>query len=67
MKICIINASPKGKYSVTLQSIRYLEKKYSEHEFNVFNISQKIKRFSCNIYKIMDDSLILPFLLAFHR
>ncbi len=43
MKIAVINGSPKGKYSVTLQTVRYLEKKYSEHEFSVLHAGQRIK------------------------
>ncbi len=43
MKIAVINGSPKGKYSVTLQTSLYLEKKYPDHEFTVFNAGQKIK------------------------
>lgn len=43
MKIAVINGSPKGKYSVTLQTVRYLEIMYSEHEFCVLNVGQKIK------------------------
>ena len=43
MKIAVINGSPKGKYSVTLQTVRYLEIMYPEHEFCVLNAGQKIK------------------------
>ena len=43
MKIAIINGSPKGKYSITLQTSRFLEMKYPEHEFCVLNAGQKIK------------------------
>jgi len=43
MKIAVINGSPKGKYSITLQTVRYLEKKYPEHKFSVLNAGQKIK------------------------
>ena len=43
MKIAVINGSPKGKYSVTLQTALYLEKKYPEHEFIVLHAGQKIK------------------------
>ena len=45
MKIAVINGSPKGKYSITLQTIRYLERKFPEHEFNVLHAGQKIKAF----------------------
>ena len=43
MKIAVINGSPKGKYSITLQTIRYLELKYPKHEFRILNAGQKIK------------------------
>ncbi len=43
MKIAVINGSPKGKYSVTLQTVRYLEKKFPEHQFSVLNAGQQIK------------------------
>lgn len=43
MKIAVINGSPKGKYSITLQTVRYLERKYPEHEFMVLHAGQRIK------------------------
>ncbi len=43
MKIAVINGSPKGKYSITLQTVRYLERRYPEHEFSVLHAGQKIK------------------------
>ena len=43
MKIAVVNGSPKGKYSITLQTVRYLEKKYPGHEFSVLHAGQRIK------------------------
>ena len=43
MKIAVINGSPKGQYSITLQTVRYLEIKYPEHEFAVLHAGQRIK------------------------
>ena len=43
MKICVINGSPKGKYSVTLQTLLFLEKKFKEHTFDVVNVGQQIR------------------------
>ena len=43
MKILLLNGSPKGKYSITLQTTRYLEKVYPDHSFEVFNVGQKTK------------------------
>lgn len=43
MKITVINGSPKGEYSITLQTVRYLEKKYPSHEFCIIHAGQRIK------------------------
>lgn len=43
MKILILNGSPKGKYSITLQTTRYLEKVYPNHSFEILNVGQKTK------------------------
>ena len=43
MEILIINASPKGKYSITLQTCRYLEKRFADHTFRYLNAGQTIK------------------------
>jgi len=46
MKILVLNGSPKGKYSITLQHTRFLEKLYPQHSFDVLNVGQKIKSLS---------------------
>ena len=43
MKIAAINGSPKGKYSITLQTVLYLQRKFPEHTFEVLHAGQKIK------------------------
>ena len=43
MKIAVINGSPKGEYSITLQSVYYLQRKFPEHEFCVLHAGQRIK------------------------
>ncbi len=43
MKILVLNGSPKGKYSITLQTIRYLQKLHPEHQFEILNVGQTIK------------------------
>lgn len=45
MKITVINGSPKGKYSITLQTVQYLRHKYPEHTFGIIHAGQKIKTF----------------------
>lgn len=46
MNILVLNGSPKGKHSVTIQTCLYLEQIYSKHKFEYLNASQKI-----NLYK----------------
>ena len=48
MNFLILNGSPKGEYSITLQTVRYLEKKYPEHTFSLLNVGQKIKALEKN-------------------
>ncbi|MBQ8813697.1 MAG: NAD(P)H-dependent oxidoreductase [Lachnospiraceae bacterium] len=43
MNILVLNGSPKGKYSVTLQTVHYLEKLYPTHSFEILNVGQKVK------------------------
>ena len=43
MKILVLNGSPKGKYSITLQTSLYLQAKHPEHSFNFLNVGQNIK------------------------
>ena len=54
MKITVINGSPKGQYSITLQTIHYLERKYPEHEFRILNAGQKIKALEKNFDEAED-------------
>ena len=43
MNILVLNGSPKGAYSITLQTIRYLEALHPEHTFEVLHVGQRIK------------------------
>lgn len=52
MKICIINGSPKGKYSTTLQTSLYLQKKFPCHDFSVLNVGQHIETIEKNQKKL---------------
>ena len=44
MKILVLNGSPKGKYSVTLQYVLHIQKHFSQHEFRIIHVSQSIKK-----------------------
>lgn len=43
MNILVLNGSPKGEYSITLQTVRYVEKKFPAHSFTVLHVGQRIK------------------------
>ncbi|MFA5321210.1 MAG: NAD(P)H-dependent oxidoreductase [Smithella sp.] len=43
MKIAVLNGSPKGDVSVTMQYVRFLEKRFPEAEFKFFDVALKIK------------------------
>lgn len=43
MKIVVLNGSPKGDISVTMQYVHFLQKKFPQHELKILNISQRIQ------------------------
>ena len=43
MNILVLNGSPKGKASVTLQTIHYLELLFPEQSFEILHVGQRIK------------------------
>lgn len=63
MKVLIVNGSPKGKYSVTLQTLNYLEILHPEHEFKVLHAGQIIKKlqrdFSSALGMLKEAELII--------
>ena len=44
MKITVLNGSPKGDTSVTMQYVYYIQKKFPQHKLKILNVSQRIKR-----------------------
>lgn len=63
MKVLVLNGSPKGNYSITLQTSLYLEKKFPRHHFMFLNVGQQIRTFEKDFSKaadaIMDADLII--------
>ena len=43
MNVLVLNGSPKGEYSITLQTVRYLDILYPQHTFEVLHVGQRIK------------------------
>jgi len=49
MKIVVLNGSPKGDISVTVQYINFIKKKFPDHEFRILNISAGITKYEKDI------------------
>ena len=48
MNILVLNGSPKGENSITLQTVRYLEKKFRIENLEVLHVGMKIKSLEKN-------------------
>lgn len=57
MRITVLNGSPKGTTSVTLQYVHYVQKIFPEHALNIINIGQRIR-------KIEKDQTLLEEILS---
>jgi len=44
MKFVVLNGSPKGPVSVTMQYIHFLEKHFPEHSFEIIHVAQRIRK-----------------------
>jgi multimeric flavodoxin WrbA len=44
MKITVLNGSPKGESSITLQCVNFIRKKFPQHKFKVFHVAKDIKK-----------------------
>jgi len=44
MKIAVLNGSPKGKLSATVQYVNFIQKKFPHHELKIFDIASQIKK-----------------------
>ena len=58
MKIAVLNGSPKGQISVTMQYVHFLQQKFPETEFKFFDVALKIKKLEDNdgaFQKIMGE------------
>jgi len=44
VKIIVLNGSPKGEISITMQYVSFIQKKFPQHEFKILNITQRGKQ-----------------------
>lgn len=54
MKITVLNGSPKGINSITLQTIFYLEKHFPDHQFRIYPVSSRIRTLEKDMSKLLD-------------
>ena len=63
MNILVINGSPKGKNSITLQTALFLEKLADRYDFDFIHVGQRIKYYENNmeeaVSKIKKADLII--------
>lgn len=44
MKIVVLNGSPKGETSVTMQYVNFLQKRFPQHEWNVLPVGHNVRK-----------------------
>ena len=54
MNILVLNGSPKGKNSVTLQTVHYWELLFPEHTFDILHVGQTIKALEKDFSKALN-------------
>ena len=54
MKVLVVNGSPKGKNSITFQTVRFLQKKFSKDEFEVIHVGAQIGMFSKDMSEVCE-------------
>jgi len=66
MEILVLNGSPKGDISVTMQYVAYLKKQFPEHTFETVNVAHEIKKiendtayFAAILDKVRSADLVL--------
>lgn len=55
MNILVINGSPKGNYSITLQTVLYIQKLFPECSFEILHAGQQIKSLEKDMSKALDS------------
>ena len=53
MNILVLNGSPKGNYSITLQTVKYLSEVYHDHSFDILHVGKYIKKYE----KYMNEAI----------
>lgn len=63
MNILVLNGSPKGQYSITLQTINYLQKLHPEHTFEILHVGQRIKALEMDFSQVIKEITLADLLI----
>lgn len=58
MRITVLNGSPKGQQSVTMQYVGFLQKQFPQHDLNIVDIASRIRKLEKNeeaFQEVLDD------------
>lgn len=58
MKVVVLNGSPKGDLSVTLQYVNFIAKKFPQHSYQIHDVAEQIRKLARDekaFEKIVDD------------
>lgn len=54
MKVLVINGSPKGRNSITWQTVRFLQKKFPKDEFDIIHAGARIRQLEHDMSEVAD-------------
>ncbi len=57
MRVLILNGSPAGENSITLQTMRYIQKLYPKREYHELHVAQKIRMFETDFSSAREELL----------
>lgn len=49
MRILVLNGSPKGEMSVTMQYVHYIQKEFPKHELEIVHIAQRLREIESDV------------------
>ena len=55
MKVVVINGSPKGEYSITLQTLLYIQKKFPQCDFVFHHVGSRIRAYERDMSGVLAD------------
>ena len=54
MNICVLNGSPRGKYSTTIHTVLYLRKRFPQHRYKIINVATRIRTLEKDLTDTLD-------------